>query len=101
MRGRIQAVAVLAAASAAASVIAVSAASPATAHSSRSPAAESALRCYATRSDPADVVCYRISAKAEFRHGEMVYIPFLVQVPRPSDPPATITVESLNDIHPT
>ncbi|MER5602465.1 hypothetical protein [Streptomyces sp. NPDC002265] len=87
--------------SAAAGLIAVSAAPPAAAQSPGIPAAESALRCYATRSDPAEIVCYRISAKAEFRHGEMVYIPFLVQVPRPSNPPATITVESLDDIRPT
>lgn len=63
--------------------------------------AKSPLGCYATRSDPKTVVCYRFSAKAEFRHGEMVYVPILVQVPTPSNPPAVTIVDSLSDVRPS
>ncbi len=63
--------------------------------------AKSPLRCYATRSDPKAVVCYRFSAKAEFRHGEIVYVPILVQVPTPSNPPAITIVDSLGDVRPS
>ncbi|MFG3202171.1 hypothetical protein [Streptomyces sp. NPDC048192] len=62
--------------------------------------AKSAPRCYATTRDPTAVVCYRTSWKAEFRHGEMVYVPLLVQVPTPSPPPPVTTVGSLDDIRP-
>ncbi|MFD8911739.1 hypothetical protein [Streptomyces sp. NPDC059575] len=58
------------------------------------------LRCYATRRDPGTVRCYRLSAKAEFRHGEIVYVPILVQVPVPPRPPSVTVVGSLNDIRP-
>jgi hypothetical protein len=62
--------------------------------------AKSAPRCYATTRDPTAVVCYRTSWKAEFRHGGMVYVPLLVQVPTPSPPPPVTTVDSLDDIRP-
>lgn len=61
---------------------------------------KSPLRCYATSSHPERVVCYRLSAKAEFRHGEIVYVPILIQVPTPSSPPSVTIVDSLNDITP-
>jgi hypothetical protein len=61
----------------------------------------SALQCYATQSDPDATVCYRSSWKAEYRHGEVVYVPILIQVPTPSPPPSVTIVDSLNDIHPT
>lgn len=61
---------------------------------------ESATRCYATRGSPESVVCFRTSLKAEYRHGMIVYIPVLIQVPTPSPPPPVIVVESLNDIRP-
>lgn len=57
-------------------------------------------RCYAARSSPESVVCYRTSLKAEYRHGKIVYIPVLIQVPTPSPPPPVVIVESLNDIRP-
>lgn len=60
----------------------------------------SALQCYATHGSPNDIVCYRNSWKAEFRHGEVVYVPILIQVPAPANPPSVTTVDSLNDIHP-
>ncbi|WP_158727385.1 hypothetical protein [Streptomyces sp. NRRL S-31] len=61
----------------------------------------SATRCYATRADPHDVVCYRKSWKAEYRHGEIVYVPILIQVPTPSHPSSVAIVGSLNDIRPS
>lgn len=61
----------------------------------------SALQCYATQSDPDATVCYRSSWKAEDRHGEVVYVPILIQVPTPSPPPSVTIVDSLNDIRPT
>ncbi|GHA22692.1 hypothetical protein GCM10010345_29630 [Streptomyces canarius] len=61
----------------------------------------SATRCYATRGNPDDVVCYRNSWKAEYRRGEIVYVPFLIQVPKPSHVLPVILVDSLNDIHPS
>ncbi|MFD8020156.1 hypothetical protein [Streptomyces lavendulae] len=62
--------------------------------------AASAPRCYAARGDPDRVVCYRTSWKAEFRNGDIVYIPRLIQVPTPSPAPPAAIVESLNDIRP-
>ncbi|WP_330338747.1 hypothetical protein [Streptomyces sp. NBC_00557] len=62
--------------------------------------AKSAPECYATKRDPTTVVCYRTSWKAEFRHGSMVYVPLLIQVPTPSPPPPVTTVDSLDDIRP-
>ncbi|MET7513825.1 hypothetical protein ABZS88_10140 [Streptomyces sp. NPDC005480] len=61
---------------------------------------KSTLQCYATRSSPNAVVCYRFSAKAEFRHGDIAYVPILIQVPAPAQPPSVIIVDSLNDIRP-
>ncbi|MYW17663.1 hypothetical protein GT039_19230 [Streptomyces sp. SID2955] len=63
--------------------------------------AKSTMRCYATRGDPGAVICYRFSKKAEFRHGSVVYVPILIQVPTPSNPTSVIIVNSLNDIHPS
>ncbi|MET8205054.1 hypothetical protein ABZT51_03245 [Streptomyces sp. NPDC005373] len=61
---------------------------------------KSTLRCYATHSSPDAITCYRFSAKAEFRHGEMVYVPMLIQVPAPAQPPSVTIVNSLNDVRP-
>ncbi|MFD8423195.1 hypothetical protein [Streptomyces sp. NPDC059466] len=63
--------------------------------------APSALRCYATHGSPNETVCYRNSWKAEFRHGEVVYVPILIQVPAPSNPPSVTIVDSLDDIRPS
>ncbi|MBW8799598.1 MAG: hypothetical protein JF597_40295 [Streptomyces sp.] len=47
------------------------------------------------------IVCYRDSWKAEYRHGDVVYVPILVQVPTPAHPPSVTIVDSLDDIHPS
>lgn len=62
---------------------------------------KSTTQCYATRDEPDAVVCYRHSWKAEFRHGDVVYVPLLIQVPRPSRPLPVTFVDSLDDIHPS
>ncbi|WP_225832297.1 hypothetical protein [Streptomyces sp. NK08204] len=67
----------------------------------RAAPASSVLQCYATRGSPNEIVCYRHSWKAEFRHGEMVYVPILIQVPMPSAAPSVTVVDSLNDIRPS
>jgi hypothetical protein len=59
----------------------------------------SATKCYTARGNSNMVVCYRNSWKAEYRHGQMVYVPILIQVPTPSHPASVTTVDSLNDIH--
>lgn len=66
------------------------------------PAQESrAERCYAAHRSPNVIVCYRDSWKAEYRHGDVVYVPILVQVPTPAHPPSVTIVDSLDDIHPS
>ncbi|WP_330456435.1 hypothetical protein OIB37_05770 [Streptomyces sp. NBC_00820] len=45
-------------------------------------------------------MCYRVSAKTEFRHGALVYVPILIQVPTPAAPPSVTVVDSLSDIRP-
>ncbi|MGW7818183.1 hypothetical protein ACWGLF_08645 [Streptomyces puniciscabiei] len=60
----------------------------------------SSLQCYATHHDPNLIVCYQASWKAEYRHGDVVYVPILIQVPTPSHPPSVVIVNSLNDVHP-
>ncbi|MFE6754387.1 hypothetical protein ACFVDQ_12365 [Streptomyces sp. NPDC057684] len=67
---------------------------------SRAAPSKSTLRCYAARSSPNEITCYRFSAKAEFRHGDIVYVPILIQVPAPAHPPSVIVVDSLNDVRP-
>ncbi|MGX1673833.1 hypothetical protein [Streptomyces sp. NPDC055400] len=61
---------------------------------------KSTLRCYAARGSPDEITCYRFSAKAEFRHGDIVYVPILIQVPAPVHPPSVNIVNSLNDVRP-
>jgi hypothetical protein len=67
---------------------------------SAAPQAGPVPRCYATAQDPGRVLCYRVSAKAEYRHGQMVYIPLLIQVPTPSEPPSVVIVNSFDDMRP-
>lgn len=67
---------------------------------SRAASTKSALQCYATHGSPNEIVCYRNSWKAEFRHGDVVYVPILIQVPAPAHTSVTI-VDSLNDIRPS
>ncbi|MFJ1867029.1 hypothetical protein ACIOD1_20670 [Streptomyces sp. NPDC088097] len=74
--------------------------SPISTASGATTSAASAPRCYAARGDPSRVVCYRTSWKAEYRGGDIVYVPRLIQVPTPSPPPSAVIVDSLNDIRP-
>lgn len=62
---------------------------------------KSVPRCYATRDAPQEIVCYRHSWKAEYRHGDMVYVPILIQVPRPAHPSSVVIVDRLDDIRPS
>ncbi|WP_143070922.1 hypothetical protein [Streptomyces malaysiense] len=62
---------------------------------------KSVLRCYETRRNAGEIVCYRFSKKAEFRHGDVIFVPILIQVPVPSNPPPVTVVDSLDDIHPS
>ncbi|MFJ6905464.1 hypothetical protein [Streptomyces griseoluteus] len=61
---------------------------------------ESVPQCYAARGAPQEIVCYRHSWKAEYRHGDVVYVPILVQVPRPAHPASVVIVDRLDDIRP-
>ncbi len=61
---------------------------------------ESVPQCYATRGAPQEIVCYRHSWKAEYRHGDVVYVPILIQVPRPAHPASVVLVDRLDDIRP-
>ncbi len=56
---------------------------------------ESVLKCYKTIRDPNRIVCYRVSMRPLHKGGHIVFVPFLVEVPTPSDPPPAITVNDL------
>lgn len=57
-------------------------------------AAPAQLKCYRTIRDPNSVVCYRMSYRPLLQDGRITFVPFLVQVPTPADPPpATIVGE--------
>ncbi|MGW3126756.1 hypothetical protein [Streptomyces sp. NPDC001076] len=60
-----------------------------------------AERCYAAHRSPNVIVCYRNSWKAEYRHGNVVYVPILIQVPTPAHPSSVTIVDSLDDIRPS
>ncbi|MFH9659193.1 hypothetical protein ACH4NF_30790 [Streptomyces sp. NPDC017248] len=70
------------------------------AHAAGAPV-KSTTQCYATRNNPDDITCYRHSWKAEFRHGDVVYVPILIQVPKPAHPSSVVYVGSLDDIRPS
>lgn len=53
------------------------------------------LTCYATVGEPDRVVCYRVSHRHLHRDGEIVFVPFLVQVPTPPDHPPVIIADRL------
>lgn len=57
--------------------------------------APSALKCYTLIDNPDEVVCYRVSQRALNTGSEIVFFPFLIQVPTPSDPPAPVVVNVL------
>ncbi|MFC9755737.1 hypothetical protein [Streptomyces sp. NPDC056921] len=70
-------------------------ASSAVASQQNSQAAPSVLKCYTLIGNPDDVVCYRISQRALNTGSEIVFFPFLIQVPTPSDAPAPLVVNVL------
>jgi hypothetical protein len=55
----------------------------------------SPLKCYKTIRDPDSVVCYRLSYRPLTQDGRMTFVPFLVQVPTPANPPPATTVREL------
>jgi hypothetical protein len=55
----------------------------------------SPLKCYKTIRDPYSVVCYRMSYRPLVQDGRIAFVPFLVQVPTPADPPPVTTVDEL------
>ncbi|MGW1405254.1 hypothetical protein [Streptomyces sp. NPDC002403] len=57
--------------------------------------APSELRCYTLIDNPNEVVCYRVSQRALNTGSEIVFFPFLIQVPTPSNPPAPVVVSVL------
>ncbi|MFE7620814.1 hypothetical protein [Streptomyces sp. NPDC057496] len=60
-----------------------------------SPAAPSALRCYTVVDDPNEIVCYQISQRATNTGSQIVFWPFLIQVPTPANPPDPVVVNVL------
>lgn len=57
--------------------------------------APSALKCYTVVDDPNEIVCYQISQRATNTGGQIVFWPFLIQVPTPANPPAPVIVNVL------
>ncbi len=57
--------------------------------------ADTNLKCYKTIRDPYSVVCYRLSYRPLLKNGRFTFVPFLVQVPTPSNPPPPIIVDEL------
>lgn len=55
----------------------------------------SPLKCYKTIRDPYSIVCYRMSYRPLVQDGRITFVPFLVQVPTPADPPPVTTVGEL------
>ncbi|KOV51781.1 hypothetical protein ADL00_38870 [Streptomyces sp. AS58] len=53
------------------------------------------LKCYATTDDPNRIVCYRVSQRPVHRDGQIAFVPFLVQVPTPANPPPVQVVDRL------
>ncbi|GHB46749.1 hypothetical protein GCM10010377_42070 [Streptomyces viridiviolaceus] len=53
------------------------------------------LTCYATVSEPDRVVCYRVSYRHLHQNGQIEFVPFLIQVPTPANPPPVTVVGSL------
>jgi hypothetical protein len=57
--------------------------------------APSALQCYSAIDDPNEIVCYQVSQRALNTGSEIVFFPFLIQVPTPSNAPAPVIVDTL------
>ncbi len=58
-------------------------------------ASSSQLKCYRTIRDLNSVVCYRMSYRPLLQDGRITFVPFLVQVPTPANPPQVTTVGEL------
>ncbi|MCX4848413.1 hypothetical protein [Streptomyces sp. NBC_00893] len=59
-------------------------------------AAPSELKCYTTTGNPDAVVCYRVSKRIlNTGDGRLTFVPFLIQVPTPSNPPPPSVVNVL------
>lgn len=66
------------------------------ASSRTSQATPSELKCYATTGNPDEVVCYRVSKRVlNSGDGRLTFVPFLIQVPTPSNPPTPSVVNVL------
>ncbi|MFF4080208.1 hypothetical protein ACIO87_07780 [Streptomyces sp. NPDC087218] len=57
--------------------------------------APSALKCYTLIDDPNEIVCYQISQRATNTGSQIVFWPFLIQVPTPANPPTPVVVNVL------
>ncbi|MFE7105097.1 hypothetical protein ACFU98_24435 [Streptomyces sp. NPDC057575] len=57
--------------------------------------APSVLQCYKLIDNPDEVVCYRVSQRILNTGSDLVFLPFLIQVPTPSDAPAPVIVNVL------
>ncbi|MET9659463.1 hypothetical protein [Streptomyces sp. NPDC006510] len=57
--------------------------------------APSVLKCYTVIDNPDEIVCYRVSQRALNTGSQIVFFPFLIQVPTPSNPPTPVVVNVL------
>lgn len=57
--------------------------------------APSVLKCYTTMGDPHTMVCYRVSKRVLNSGGKLTFVPFLIQVPTPANPPSPVGVNVL------
>ncbi|MFF3952326.1 hypothetical protein ACFYY1_03885 [Streptomyces sp. NPDC001890] len=57
--------------------------------------APSVLQCYRLIDNPDEVVCYRVSQRILNTGSDLVFFPFLIQVPTPSDAPPPVVVNIL------
>ncbi|MFJ5722495.1 hypothetical protein [Streptomyces sp. NPDC093149] len=70
-------------------------ASESVASPNNSQVASSALKCYTAINNPNKTVCYRVSQRALNTGSRIVFFPFLIQVPTPSNPPTPAVVNAL------
>lgn len=70
-------------------------ASSSVASQQNSQVAPSVLKCYTLIDDPSEIVCYQLSQRALNTGSQIVFFPFLIQVPTPSNPPAPDVVNVL------
>ncbi|MFF8612097.1 hypothetical protein [Streptomyces sp. NPDC015350] len=60
-----------------------------------SQAAPSVVKCYSDIDHPSEIVCYQVSQRATNTGSQIVFWPFLIQVPTPLNPPAPVIVNVL------